>query len=52
MVWNALHEPNTSDALVQILNIPIQELQTTLTLMEINGHIVEHDGLWRRNKSI
>lgn len=52
MVWDALHEPNTSDALVQILNIPIQELQTTLTLMEINGHIVEHDGLWRRNKSI
>jgi DNA processing protein len=50
VVWDALSEPRDSDALVQVLKIPIHELHTTLTLMELGGHLVEYDGHWRRSR--
>jgi DNA processing protein len=48
VVWDALSEPRDRDTLITMLDIPVHELQTTLTLMEINGHIAEHEGLLRR----
>ncbi len=47
-VWDLLSEPRDRDSLLRELGMDIQEAQTILMLLEINGHIVETDGMFRR----